>query len=388
MNELKNFRFDVKITKASNDKTKTNDFYVEGYASTSDLDRQGDIVCKEALQKAARSLETVNDTVFYGHEYDLNNAVGKIVKADADDIGLKVKIYVSEWAEELRMKLKEGIINKFSIGGRVSKDRQISLAEAVTAGLVEENTSFEEINVIEDIDLFEVSFVGVPANPKAGVIRTLSKALHSTLKGGENMAKVKKDVVKAPEDTDVIKENKEVETVSDVDAEQVIEKSEVEVPVEAIVDEVKAEVEPEAVVEPEANVELEVVADVAAEIKEEVELKEVDEAAVPEKVELSSIEIKELIDANAEDLEEDVEKKVEVEVNYLKKEDISSMESKIDELTKKVDALQTMINDKVKSIDALPAKKSVIKGADPLVTKKVKEIDAEEDFLNIIQGKK
>jgi HK97 family phage prohead protease len=202
MNELKNFRFDVKITKASDNPSK--DFYVEGYASTSDLDRQGDIICREALEKAAKALEEVNDTVFYGHEYDLKNAVGKIVKAEADTIGLKVKIYVSEWAKELRMKLKEGIINKFSIGGRVSKDRQLSISEAISAGLIEEDVPFDEINIIEDIELFEVSFVGVPANPKAGVIRTLSKAIHSALKGGVDMAEVKEDVIKTSEEAEVI----------------------------------------------------------------------------------------------------------------------------------------------------------------------------------------
>jgi len=169
----KSFRFDVEITKAN--KTD-NKFFVEGYASTSDLDRQGDIICKQALEKAAEALLNVNNTVFYGHEYDLNNAVGKIVEAKADDIGLKVKIYVSEWAEELRTKLNEGIINKFSIGGRVSKDRQITREEAIEQALVDSDVGFDNINIIEGIDLFEVSFVGVPANPNAQVVG-LAKAL-------------------------------------------------------------------------------------------------------------------------------------------------------------------------------------------------------------------
>ena len=155
----KQFRFKVDVVKSEGD--IDGDFYVEGYASTSDLDRQGDIILQEALQAAAKDLEEINNTVFYGHKYDLENAVGRLVNVTVDSVGLRTKIYVSKWAKELRTKLKEGIINKYSIGGRVLQDRQIPKNEALAQGIINEDVPFDQINLIESIELFEVSFVGV-----------------------------------------------------------------------------------------------------------------------------------------------------------------------------------------------------------------------------------
>lgn len=200
----KSFRFNVDVIKAEGDVKK--EFYVEGYASTPGLDRQGDIILSEALKDAAKRLVNVNNTVFFGHTYDLTNSVGKISDAKVDDYGLKVKIYVSKWAEELRMKLHEGIINKFSIGGRVLQDRDVPREEAIEQGLMKESDPFPAIKIIEKMELFEVSFVGVPANPEAHVVETFAKALHSIykntnddmsdVKGGADMKDIEKDLEK------------------------------------------------------------------------------------------------------------------------------------------------------------------------------------------------
>lgn len=201
----KSFRFYVDIIKSEGEIDK--EFYVEGYAATTDLDRQGDIIVSDALKEAAKSLIDTNHTVFYNHEYDLQNAVGRIVDATVDDIGLKVRIYVSSLAKELRIKIKEGIITKFSIGGRILRSSVISLEEAKARGLIKDDIPnfIDRVNIIEKLELFEVSFVGVPANPNAQVVGSFIKALRQVL-GGENMDEVKKE----QETQEVQKEKSEI----------------------------------------------------------------------------------------------------------------------------------------------------------------------------------
>jgi DNA-binding transcriptional MerR regulator len=135
-----------------------------------------------------------------------------------------------------------------------------------------------------------------------------------------------------------------------------------------MVDSGEAEVPQEAVVEPEVE-------------KSE---------DVLDKTEISDSEIKELLDANDEAKEEVAESDVEKEVQViLKKEDIASMEAKIDTLIKSIDALQKMVDEKVKSIEVIPSKKSVVKITNPSPVAPIKkQLSADEDFLNIIVGNK
>jgi len=201
------FRFDVPIVKQKG-KPSDKGFYVVGYAATTDLDRQGDIILKEALEKAADKLKTINSTVFYNHQYDLDNAVGKVIDATVDDKGLLVKIYVSQLAKDLRVKIQEGIISKFSIGGKLVDAVEIPIDEAIKNGYLSENIKKERPNlkfvlVIKEMELYEVSFVGIPANAQAQVLESFSKALYKCIKqneeekGGEIVEK--KDIKKQEE---------------------------------------------------------------------------------------------------------------------------------------------------------------------------------------------
>lgn len=130
---------------------------VEGYASTEDLDSQGEVVRFEAIKKA------LPDYMKFGNirEMHQNSAVGKAVKAIPDEerrgLYLSAKIVDSDaW-----MKVQEGVYNGFSIGGRVLK--QVG-------------------NEIHDLVLSEISVVDRPANPAA-----LFSLVKFEGKGGENM---------------------------------------------------------------------------------------------------------------------------------------------------------------------------------------------------------
>lgn len=113
---------------------------VYGYASTEAMDSQGEIVKKDAIEKA------LPDYMKFGNIREMHqpSAVGKTKSAEIDDKGLFLKTKIvddSAWA-----KVKEGVYNGFSIGGRI----------------------LEKVGKeIRDLELVEISIVDRPANPEA-----------------------------------------------------------------------------------------------------------------------------------------------------------------------------------------------------------------------------
>ena len=392
----KTFRFNVNITKSSGD-LKGKDFFVEGYASTSDLDRQGDIIVRATLKDAADKLVNLNNTVFYGHEYDLANSVGLILEAEVDDIGLKVKIYVSEWAKELRTKLKEGIINKFSIGGRVIKDRKIPKSQALVQGIIEEDVPFEEITIIEKMELFEVSFVGVPANPQAQVVETLTKALEKLYKGGVGMKETKKEEVKIEEEetSEIVEETVEKDDNIVEEPKEEKETSEViETPVEETAEPTEEKTEP--VEEPKEEETVEETVESTEEKTETVEEKvetpeEVTEETVKELVEEEETkeETKELEKAYDEAFIQEVKDALKANADAIKAiaEDIATLKTLVN--TETFEELKSFIVDKIKTIEITAEKKSLVK---KVKTEKKKEAPkkkgADEAFLDFMKGNK
>lgn len=113
---------------------------VYGYATTEAIDSQGEIVAKTAIEEA------LPDYMKFGNirEMHQQSAVGKAHEANIDDKGLFLGVKVvddSAWT-----KVKEGVYNGFSIGGKI-----------VT-----------KINdTITKLRLTEISLVDRPANPEA-----------------------------------------------------------------------------------------------------------------------------------------------------------------------------------------------------------------------------
>jgi len=134
-------------------------FYVEGYVVTTDLDRQGERFqfSKRLLEKITKSLME-SPTVFLDHETDSKHAVGVIQKAEVRDNKIWVKILISKTEPKVMQKIKEGVLNGLSIGGRIKGYEDVETKEG-------------RVKVITDFDAYEVSLVGLPANFKA---RTLN----------------------------------------------------------------------------------------------------------------------------------------------------------------------------------------------------------------------
>jgi len=204
-----NFAFNFPVILKADSK---GDFYLEGYCATTDLDRQDEIILETALEKALEDVRQ-NRTVFYEHQ-STNFPIGKIIDAkiikEGNSSKLYVKVFISKTAETVRTLIEEGILNKFSIGGKVLKFRK---AEA----------DGKEITEIQDMELYEVSVVGLPANIEAKAIGfEIKKSLELNLEKKEEVKVEKPEEKKEPE----------------------IKKEEIPAPVEAVKPEEKQEEKP------------------------------------------------------------------------------------------------------------------------------------------------
>lgn len=140
------------------------EFHIVGYAATTDFDLQGDVITEEALADSAADL-LKNSTVLLNH--DLKRPIGRVTKVNFDRHGLLIDALISKTEPEIIQKIKEGVLNKFSIRGQVLERERKFMPELDRT-----------VNVIRKMTLVEVSLVSVPANPEARAVGWyVSKAL-------------------------------------------------------------------------------------------------------------------------------------------------------------------------------------------------------------------
>jgi len=169
------FECPVTITKSYEDGEK---WFIEGYAGSTELDLVGDIITEEAFKKAEDDLRN-NSTVLYNH--DPEQPIGKVEETKATKEGIWIKALISKTAPDTWQKVKEGVLNKFSIRGRVEN------AVKRFINKIGDKVVNKVVNVINEIYLIEASLVALPANPEAKALRWyISKSLQDfELKGGE-----------------------------------------------------------------------------------------------------------------------------------------------------------------------------------------------------------
>lgn len=154
---------------------------VSGWATMDNTDKQGDIVLAEASARAfARARGNLR-------EMHAPVAVGKVVDFEEESFydpegnngkgafyrGIFVTARVSEGAQDTWLKVLDGTLTGFSIGGEITKsDDQF---------IPDENRS---VRIIKDYDLVELSLVDNPANPLANILSFQKSANGSvTVKG-------------------------------------------------------------------------------------------------------------------------------------------------------------------------------------------------------------
>jgi HK97 family phage prohead protease/HK97 family phage major capsid protein len=150
--------FDSKFTaKAAGE--DDDSIMIEGYASTNDRDRQGDVV-PAGVWKTGMVDYLKNPIILAYHNHTM--PIGRMVEYKADDRGLWIKAQIPSEIGDVYKLIKKGILSAFSIGFRV-KDA--------------EYRQDSETFMIKDLELHEISVVSIPANQNT--LFSLAKAFDS-----------------------------------------------------------------------------------------------------------------------------------------------------------------------------------------------------------------
>jgi len=135
-----------------------DNIYIEGYASTTDIDRHGDVIPTSVWEKGLENY-LKNPIILAYHDHD--DPCGRMVEHRIDSGGLWVKARISAAAEVFNL-VKDGVLTAFSVGFRI---------------LDAEYNSAAEVFIVTELELHEISVVAVPANQNT--LFGLSKSFES-----------------------------------------------------------------------------------------------------------------------------------------------------------------------------------------------------------------
>lgn len=174
---------------------------IEGYASTwiRKADSWGDVVAKGAFTKTLKERWNGGKGIpfLWSHKMDDLKAFIGTAAADEDDKGLHfiATFDDTEEAQKVRQLYKDGRLRKFSFAYDVLKSGMVTLEDGSKA------------NELQELDLFEISAVTVPANDDASVVdvksgRRNSKADEDKLKNVVTLLDEAKKTLQELLDTD------------------------------------------------------------------------------------------------------------------------------------------------------------------------------------------
>ena len=174
---------------------------IEGYASTwiRKADSWGDVVAKGAFTKTLKERWNGGKGIpfLWSHKMDDLKAFIGTAAADEDDKGLHfiATFDGTEEAQKVRQLYKDGRLRKFSFAYDVLKSGMVTLEDGSKA------------NELQELDLFEISAVTVPANDDASVVdvksgRRNSKADEDKLKNVVTLLDEAKKALQELLDTD------------------------------------------------------------------------------------------------------------------------------------------------------------------------------------------
>jgi HK97 family phage prohead protease/HK97 family phage major capsid protein len=132
--------------------------YIEGYASTNDVDRSGDVISASVWEKGLENY-LKNPIILSQHDHD--DPIGRMVEHKIDGKGLWVKARISAAAEVFSL-VKDGVVTAFSVGFRI---------------LDAEYNAVAELFIIKEVELVEISVVSVPCNQNT--LFSLSKSFNN-----------------------------------------------------------------------------------------------------------------------------------------------------------------------------------------------------------------
>ena len=265
-------------------KNEGENFFVEGYISTSDLDLVNDIVTKSCLLDMAEQMKKrtikfdVEHESFRGKsnlDREANKTIIPVAKVDdflMDKKGLKVRAMLNKYTprfDEVKGSIKEGFLDAFSI------------AYVPVKSVVQEKNG-EQVRLLDKINLLNVAFTGNPVNTESKMTNVFAKSLEFLKDQEDNHLSDNKIKLQEVKDMEEEKEKLEAQKKAEEEAKAEEEKEKEEA-------EVKAKEEAEKKAEEDAEKE-----------KEDVEKEEAKEEVKSLKEEVNSmkkemIEIKDLL---------------------------------------------------------------------------------------------
>ena len=145
-----------------------NDLIVAGYASVEVVDKQGDVITKEALEDAFRkfmenpayrNVQLAHSNIQVGDVVpNYTDNEGRLWKSEVDDVGMFVVVKLRddiEKAKEVSAEIRKGVLRGFSIGGQAFKRVRKSDSK---------RGDYQEISKLE---LHEITICEKGINPEA-----------------------------------------------------------------------------------------------------------------------------------------------------------------------------------------------------------------------------
>ena len=189
---------------------------VRGYASTPQVDRQGEVILPTAFESSLYNY-LQHPVVTWSHEW-WDVPIGKTVNARVDERGLYVEIEIAKGldkAEAAWTAIEQGLINSLSVGfdGEYTEPyghwEDIGVESMTSLAM---DATMRRRWIWEKLDLLEIAVVPIPANPGAqfqmakslGLAVPDLKAIAAQAAGGaeqERAAVAFADLPTAPEDT-------------------------------------------------------------------------------------------------------------------------------------------------------------------------------------------
>jgi len=140
-----NIPFEVK---ADND----NELIIEGHGAVKgNIDSYKDVIVDGAFKK---TIKEQGERIAFCYQHDIYNPIGKIQEIKEDAKGLWLRVKISDAENDIKTKIREGILKEMSIGYS-------------TMDMKRGEQEGEEVNFLTEIKLYEVSLVTIAANPLA-----------------------------------------------------------------------------------------------------------------------------------------------------------------------------------------------------------------------------
>jgi HK97 family phage prohead protease len=146
----KNLEFKSFEIKSVTEDASSNEMIIEGYGAIfGNVDSHEDIIEKGAFTK---TLSENGSRIAFCYQHDIYNPIGKITTIVEDDMGLKISVRISDSEDDIKTKIKEGILKEMSIGFQTIRYSQ---------------DTDTDIRRIQECKLWEISLVTIASNPLA-----------------------------------------------------------------------------------------------------------------------------------------------------------------------------------------------------------------------------